>query len=115
MRLNRGKMTCIQDTMEDLGVSMTFKQMNVLLGVAKHQGHTIQELSDELGLYHSQVHQIVERLGVGGGIRGDYIIQGLRLVEKVKWGKPRSARGRRCLYLTPKGLKFVNRITKNKR
>ena len=114
MLFNKGKMTCIQDTMEDLGVSMTFKQMNVLLGVAKNQGQTIAEVAQILDIDYGSVHQIIERLGIGGGsARNGYTTKGLHLVHKVKWGKRR--KGQRCMYLTPKGLKFVKRITKNKR
>ena len=116
MRLNKGKMVCIQDTMEDLGVSMTFNQMNVLLGIAQLQGHTIAELSNELNLDYRQVYQIIERLGYAGGQpRNGYQIKPLKLVMKVKWGKPRSLKGGRCMYLTPKGLKFVKRVTRKKR
>ena len=116
MLFNKGKMTCIQDTMQDVGVSMTFNQVNVLLGIAKHQGRTIAELSAIMGLDYRQVHQIIERLGVAGGSpRNGYQIVPLDLVHKVKWGKPRSRKGSRCMYLTPKGLKIVKRFTKNKR
>lgn len=111
---NRKRMTCIQDTMEDLGVSMTFNQMNVLLGIAQHQGRTIAELADELDVEYRHIHQIIERLGIAGGSpRNGYQIVPLKLVRKVKWGK--ALKGKRCMYLTPKGLKFVNRITRNKR
>ncbi len=115
MRLNKGKMTCIQDTMLDLGVSMTFNQMNVLLGIAKNQGMSIAELARELGLNHNTTHQVIARLGDGGEWRNNYEIKGLKLVTKMKGRRPHTKKGYRYMFLTPKGLKFIKRITKNKR
>ena len=115
MRLNRGKMTCIQNTMGDLGVSMTFRQVNVLLGIAKNQGYHMSEIAREIGETPRSIQQVIARLGDGGDWRNGYKIKGLKLVQKVKGRSPHTKKNARYMYLTPKGLKFIKRITKNKR
>ena len=113
--INKRKMTCIQHTMQDLKYNLSFSQMNILLGIAKNQGLTIVDIAYELDLPYGKIHQTLHRLGNGGPLCPSqaYQIVGLNLVKKRRY--KRGDRRIRRLYLTPKGFKFIKRITRNKR
>lgn len=113
--MSRFSLKCIDESINNVNVTgtLTLNQIQVLVGAAKHQGHSISELAHTLDMDFTYVTSVINRLGSEPYTSYNYKtkkpirVVGLKLVQRVTSIDDRRIR---CVYLTQRGLNLINNL-----